>query len=123
MNQSSNRTLGEGWTALFLFVLVVAVWLFPIPVVIYCAYMSLFFGVIDRMRPRLLVLLATWPRVILTGVVSLGIFGIFLVSGDIDLHKLHPHTFSSVTLLMVGSWLLWLVVHALRRLWKRRKQP
>lgn len=116
--------LGEGSVALSLLLGVIALWLFPIPIVIYVFYLLLLGYTEVQAHRWLRRLLTAWSRLVVCGVIALGLIAgaLQLTPPDPDLFaaELHPFTFSFYTLILVGIGLFWLCIDAAKEL--RRSQ-
>lgn len=128
MQSVPNKALGEGITALSLVVLILAVGIFPIPIIIYLAYLKLFTFVAVGIESWLQELITSWSRLIGIGIVGvalvLGAIGLGLqenLSGSRSLFaELDPKTFRVWALLIAGLYLLVRIfVSSLKRLWQR----
>lgn len=116
--------LGEGSVALSLAVIVLALWFFPVLLVVYLSYLLLLAYVQDQARRWLKGFLTTWLRLVVCAAFSLGCIGgswqITPLNLDLFTAELHPYTFSFYTTILVGIWLFWLCVDAAKELWRRR---
>lgn len=115
--------LGEGQGALSLAVGVIALWLFPVPAVVYIYYLMLLGLVEEQARRWLGKFLTTWPRLIVCAAFSLGcIAGAWQINPPepniFIADALHPSTFSFYTLMLTGVWLFWLCIWTARA-WMR----
>lgn len=126
MSQTSERPLAEeGLTALLLVVLVGAVLLFPIPLVIYLAYLMLFVEVATKAHRWLQKRLRVRERLIVCGGLSVGLVGwliFFEPYPEELLTKLYPDAFRYWTIIMALMSLLRLFFEGLRDLWRMRQQ-
>lgn len=114
--------VGEGHGALFLALGIIALWLFPIPVVVYIFYILWLGYAEDQARRWLRKFLVTWPRLTVCAALCLGcVIGAWQLPNTDILAELHPINFTYLTLMLTGVWLFWLCVDAAKELrrWRR----
>lgn len=112
--------LGEGQAALSLAFGVIALGIFPIPVVVYICYI-VWLGYAEAQAHRWLRrFLTSWPRLWACGALSLGcIAGAWRLrppEPDLLIADLHPVTFSFYTLMLIGVGLFWTCVDTAKEL-------
>lgn len=116
-NIEQKAVLGEGFVALALAFMIIALWFFPVPIVVHLCYLLLLAYAKERAILWLRPLLTTWPRLAVCGAFGLGLIAraLQLIPHDI-FAELHPVTFSFLTLILVGVGLFWLCVDAAKEL-------
>jgi len=125
-NQNTAKVI-EALTSAFI---VIALWFFPVPRLIYIVYIALFFNSLMGTYRWLQGLITTWGRLAVCGALGFGVLGVSILLSILSNPKpeqllweeLHPTIFKIWTVKTIGIYLLVLFADGFRKLWKEWKQ-
>lgn len=127
MSYSVQAMAREGWIALSIALIVVVVWFFPSPIVIYFSCLVLFVLALERAHRWLKRLITTWPRVAASGIASLVLLVGFFLGGPertglFEHSQLRPNVFAYWAVLLTTVELFVLFASSLRDLWRKQER-